>query len=69
MSEIECTWRDDARLVDALAAGDGTVEAARHHRAACLGLVPRASTALLAMVGGRVMGLGLRDRWQAGSRS
>ena len=50
-------WDDDDGLVDALARGDDVVAEASDHRAACLDLARRSTTALLAAVGGRGMDL------------
>ncbi len=55
--ELASTWARDDALVEALADGEDVVEAASDHRAACLGLARRATTALLAAVGGRGMDL------------
>ena len=52
----EC-WRVDVDLVSALARGDDVVAEASDHRADCLGLARRATTALLGAVGGRGMDL------------
>lgn len=50
-------WRVDADLLAALARGDDVVAEASDHRALCLGLARRATTALLGAVGGRGMDL------------
>jgi alkylation response protein AidB-like acyl-CoA dehydrogenase len=52
----EC-WRVDDELLAALARGDDVVADASDHRASCLGLARRATTALLGAVGGRGMDL------------
>jgi alkylation response protein AidB-like acyl-CoA dehydrogenase len=51
--ELDRRWADDVALTD----GEGDVAAASEHRAACLGLASRATTALLAASGGRGMAL------------
>ncbi len=56
-AEIAATWVRDDSLVGALADGEDVVERASDHRAACLDLARRATTALLAAVGGRGMEL------------
>ena len=56
-AEIAARWAIDDVLVDALAGGDDVVAEASDHRAACLDLARRATTALLAAVGGRGMEL------------
>lgn len=55
--ELRAAWERDDRLVEALAAGEDVVAEASDHRAACLDLGRRATTALLAGVGGRGMDL------------
>jgi len=55
--EIAARWATDDRLLEALAAGDAVVREASDHRAACLDLARRSTTALLAAVGGRGMEL------------
>ncbi len=55
--ELRARWDDDDGLVDALARGDDVVAEASDHRAACLDLARRSTTALLAAVGGRGMDL------------
>jgi alkylation response protein AidB-like acyl-CoA dehydrogenase len=59
--ELACRWDIDDDLVDALAIGDDDatdlIVAASDHRAACLDLARRSTTALLAAVGGRGMDL------------
>lgn len=63
-AELRARWSIDDELVVALAdsdrgaAGDAVVASASDHRAACLDLARRATTALLAAVGGRGMDLG-----------
>jgi alkylation response protein AidB-like acyl-CoA dehydrogenase len=54
--ELDATWSRDAQLVASL--GDGDVSVASDHRAACLDLARRSTTALLAATGGRGMDLG-----------
>ena len=56
-AELRRRWADDDDLVDALARGDEVVADASDHRAACLDLARRSTTALLAAVGGRGMEL------------
>lgn len=56
-AELEARWRRDDDLLDALIAGDGDASTASEHRAACLHLARRATTALLAATGGRGMDL------------
>ena len=56
-SDIAAAWARDIELVTALSGGEDVVEAASDHRARCLGLGRRATTALLAAVGGRAMDL------------
>jgi len=55
--ELGRLWERDDELVAALAAGDDVVEAASDHRARCLDLAHRSTTALLAAVGGAGMDL------------
>ena len=57
--ELDAVWRRDDELVDARPNGDieAEIAAASDHRAACLGLAQRATTALLAATGGRGMDL------------
>ncbi len=59
--ELDIRWGLDDDLVDALASGNDDVAdvitAASDHRAACLDLARRSTTALLAAVGGRGMDL------------
>lgn len=55
--EIDARWRVDSDLVAAMADGDDVIADASDHRAACLDLARRATTALLAAVGGRGMDL------------
>ncbi len=52
--QLQAQWRRDADLLAALASDD-VVAAASGHRASCLDLARRATTALLAAVGGRGM--------------
>lgn len=54
-AELAERWRIDDRLAAALAAGDDAIVEASDHRAACLDLARRSTTALLAAVGGRGM--------------
>ncbi len=54
--ELDATWSRDAELVASL--GDGDIAVASDHRAACLDLARRSTTALLAATGGRGMDLG-----------
>ncbi len=56
-AELRRRWDADDALIDALAAGDDVVVEASDHRAACLALARRSTTALLAAVGGRGMDL------------
>jgi hypothetical protein len=56
-AEIAARWTTDDELVEALADGDDAVSEASDHRAACLDLARRSTTALLAAVGGRGMEL------------
>jgi hypothetical protein len=53
--ELDVTWARDAELVAAL--GDADIAVASDHRAACLDLARRSTTALLAATGGRGMDL------------
>jgi alkylation response protein AidB-like acyl-CoA dehydrogenase len=59
--ELGVRWSIDDDLVDVMASGDGdgsdVIVAASDHRAACLDLARRSTTALLAAVGGRGMDL------------
>ena len=55
--ELHRRWGRDDELVGALARGDDVVLEASDHRAACLDLARRSTTALLAAVGGRGMDL------------
>ncbi len=58
-AELRSLWADDDRLGAALdAGGDDAIDAASDHRARCLDLARRATTALLAAVGGAGMDLG-----------
>jgi alkylation response protein AidB-like acyl-CoA dehydrogenase len=52
-AELGARWHLDDDLVDSLALGDDVVLEASVHRAACLDLARRSTTALLAAVGGR----------------
>jgi alkylation response protein AidB-like acyl-CoA dehydrogenase len=54
--ELDATWSRDAELVATL--GDADIAVASDHRAACLDLARRSTTALLAATGGRGMDLG-----------
>jgi alkylation response protein AidB-like acyl-CoA dehydrogenase len=54
--ELDATWSLDAALVASLS--DGDIDIASDHRAACLDLARRSTTALLAATGGRGMDLG-----------
>jgi alkylation response protein AidB-like acyl-CoA dehydrogenase len=54
--ELDATWSRDAELVASL--GDGDIAVASDHRAACLDLARRSTTALLAATGGRGMDRG-----------
>jgi alkylation response protein AidB-like acyl-CoA dehydrogenase len=56
-AELQQRWAVDDDLVDALARGVDVVAEASDHRAACLELARRTTTALLAAVGGRGMEL------------
>ncbi len=56
-AELRRLWERDDDLVDALARGDESIVEASDHRAACLDLARRSTTALLAAVGGRGMDL------------
>ncbi len=56
-AELGSRWRADDELVRALAGGDDAITDASNHRAACLDLARRSTTALLAAVGGRGMDL------------
>lgn len=56
-AELAARWRCDDELVAALAAGEDAIERASDHRAGCLDLGRRATTALLASVGGHGMEL------------
>jgi hypothetical protein len=57
-AELDGRWSIDDDLVSALATGDhDVIAAASEHRAACLDLARRSTTALLAAVGGRGMDL------------
>ena len=55
--ELDTRWRHDDELVDDLGRGTLDVTAASGHRAACLHLARRSTTALLAAAGGRGMDL------------
>ncbi len=55
--ELRARWDADDALVDGLTLGDDVVAEANVHRAACLDLARRSTTALLAAVGGRGMDL------------
>lgn len=55
--ELDARWRVDGELLAAMAIGDDVIAEASDHRAVCLDLARRASTALLAAVGGRGMDL------------
>jgi hypothetical protein len=55
--ELDARWRVDSDLLAAMANGDDVITEASDHRAACLDLARRATTALLAAVGGRGMDL------------
>jgi alkylation response protein AidB-like acyl-CoA dehydrogenase len=52
-AELDARWSLDDDLVDAVALGVDVVTEASVHRAACLDLAGRSTTALLAAVGGR----------------
>ena len=56
-AELRSRWRADDDVMRALAGGDEAVTDASNHRAACLDLARRSTTALLAAVGGRGMDL------------
>jgi alkylation response protein AidB-like acyl-CoA dehydrogenase len=56
-AELDARWRVDSGLLAAMATGDDVIAEASDHRAACLDLARRATTALLAAVGGRGMDL------------
>jgi len=56
--DLSQLWVHDDALTAGLAAGDDLVDAASDHRAACLTFGQRATTALLAAVGGAGMDLG-----------
>ena len=56
-ADLDERWQRDDRQVDDLLACSGDVEAASDHRAACLRLARRATTALLAATGGVGMDL------------
>jgi hypothetical protein len=51
--ELAARWRTDDELLAALASGGDVIAEASEHRAACLALGRRATTALLAATGGR----------------
>jgi alkylation response protein AidB-like acyl-CoA dehydrogenase len=55
--ELEARWGVDSDVLDAMVGGEDVIDAASDHRAACLDLARRATTALLAAVGGRGMDL------------
>jgi hypothetical protein len=55
--ELDARWRTDDDLLAALACGADVIAEASDHRAACLDLGRRATTALLAAGGGRGMDL------------
>ncbi|MGA9276625.1 MAG: hypothetical protein WBV89_06710, partial [Ilumatobacter sp.] len=55
--ELSRLWSDDDALIAGLAAGVDLVDAASDHRAACLDHARRATTGLLAAVGGAGMDL------------
>ncbi len=59
IGELEAVWRRDDELVDARPSGDteADIATASDHRATCLVLAQRATTALLAATGGRGMDL------------
>ena len=56
--QLRQCWEVDTDLVTALGRGDDVIAEASDHRASCLDLARRATTALLCAVGGRGMDLG-----------